>query len=110
MEDYNVEGRLITKDDWEKWLKTRKEYSDRHISNITEPSAKKESRYAVIEWHKYPQEKPKKDKEYLVSFNMWDKSYTSTSRWISSKDVFEDIWDERIYAWAEKPGPYKEQI
>ena len=25
MTDYNVEGRLITKDDWEKWLKS-KEY------------------------------------------------------------------------------------
>ena len=56
MTDYNVEGRLITKDDWEKWLKMKEENLDRHLANITEPSAKKESRYAVIEWHKYPQE------------------------------------------------------
>ena len=109
MEDYNVEGRLITKDDWENWLKMREEYSDRHISNITEPSAEKESRYAVIEWHKYPQEKPKKDKEYLVSVNMWDKSSTSTSWWITSKEIFEDLWDGCVYAWAEMPGPYKKE-
>ena len=23
-------------------------------------------------------------------------------------DVFEDVWDKCIYAWAEKPEPYKE--
>ena len=98
MTDYNVEGRLITKDDWEKWLKSKKE-----------ESAKKESRYDVIEWHKYPQEKPKKDDEYLVSVNMWNKSSTLTSHWISSKDVFKDIFDEFVYAWAEMPEPYKEE-
>ena len=109
MEDYKVEGRLITKDDWENWLKSKEEYSDRHLSNMPETSAKKESRYAVIEWHPYPEEKPNKDDEYLVSVNMWNKSFTSTSSWITSNSVFEDIWDERIYAWAEKPGPYKEE-
>ena len=25
MEKYNVEGRLITKDDWEKWLKSKED-------------------------------------------------------------------------------------
>ena len=107
MEDYNVEGRLITKDDWENWLKMKEENSNRHLSNIPEPS-KKESRYAVIDWHKYPQEKPKKDDEYLVSVNMWNKSSTLTSHWISSKDVFKDLFDEFVYAWAEMPEPYKE--
>lgn len=109
MEEYNVEGRLITKDDWENWLKTREEYFDKCLSNIPEPSVKKERRYAVIEWHKYPQDKPKKDGDYLVSVNMWNKSSTSTSHWISSKDVFKDLFDEFIYAWAEMPGPYEEE-
>lgn len=109
MEEYNVEGRLITKDDWEKWLKTREEYFDKCLSNIPEPSVKKESRYAVIEWHKYPQEKPKKDDDYLVSVNMWNKSSTLTSHWISSKDVFKDLFDEFVYAWAELPKPYEEE-
>lgn len=44
-----------------------------------------------IVWHKYPQEKPKKDDEYLVSLKMWNKSFTSTSSWITSNDVFEDV-------------------
>ena len=109
MTDYNVEGRLITKDDWENWLKMKEEYSDRHLSNMPETSAKKESRYAVIEWHPYPQEKPKKDDEYLVSVNMWNKSSTLTSHWISSKDDFKNLFDEFVYAWAEMPGPYKEE-
>ena len=73
MTDYNVEGKLITKDDWEKWLKMKEKCSDRQLSNMPEPSARKEGKYAVIEWHKYPQEKPKKDDEYLVSVNMWNK-------------------------------------
>lgn len=41
-----------------------------------------------VKWHPYPQEKPKEDNEYLVSVNMWNKSFTSTSSWITSKDVF----------------------
>ena len=109
MEDYNVEDRLITKEDWENWLKSKEEYSDRHLSNMPETSAKKESRYAVIKWHKYPQEKPKKDDEYLVSVNMWNKSSTLTSLWIGSIDAFIDLWNEYISAWAEMPEPYKEE-
>lgn len=108
MEDYNVEGRLITKDDWENWLKSKEEESDRSLSTMPETSAKKKQ-ICCIEWHKYPQEKPKKDDEYLVSVNMWNKSSTLTSHWISSKDVFKDLFDEFVYAWAEMPEPYKEE-
>ena len=107
MTDYNVEGKLITKDDWEKWLKMKEKCSDRQLSNMPEPSARKEGKYAVIEWHKYPQEKPKKDDEYLVSVNMWNKSSTLTSLWIGSIDAFIDLWNEYISAWAEMPEPYK---
>ena len=62
MKDYNVEDRLITKEDWENWLKSKEEYSDKRLSNMPETPTKKETKYAVIEWHKYPQEKPKEDK------------------------------------------------
>ena len=48
MEDYNVEGRLVTKDDWENWLKMKEEYSDRHLSNIPEPPTKKETKAIII--------------------------------------------------------------
>ena len=66
-------------------------------------------RESKIVWYKYPEEKPKKDEQYLVSVNMGNESFTSTSYWITSNDAFEDIWDECIYAWAEKPEPYKEE-
>ena len=42
MNDYNVEGRLITKDDWEYWLKLREEYSRKSISKTTENNRKGE--------------------------------------------------------------------
>lgn len=109
MEDYNVEDRLITKEDWEKWLKLKEEHSDKRLSNMPETPIKKETKYAVIEWHKYPQEKPKEDKKYLLSVNMWGKSFTYTSSWLTSKNVFKDIFDKCIYAWAEMPAPYKEE-
>ena len=63
-----------------------------------------------IEWYPYPEEKPKKVDQYLVSVNMGNESFTSTSYWIPRENVFEDIWDECICAWAEMPEPYKEEI
>ena len=94
---YNVKGRLITKDDWEKWLKSKEEESDR--------------RYAVIEWHKYPQEKPKECDEYLVTVNCGYFNLTEISTW---KDGFFTDYENvpnkicSIIAWAKKPEPYKE--
>ena len=101
MTDYNVEGRLITKDDWEKWLKSKEEESD-----------KKESRYAVIEWHKYPQEKPKECNEYLVTVNCGYFNLTETSTWKDGLFTdYENLPNQicSIIAWAEKPEPYKEE-
>ena len=66
-------------------------------------------RESKIVWHKYPQEKPKKSDQYLVSVKAGDDSFTSTSYWITPKDVFQDMWDECISAWAELPDPYKEE-
>ena len=65
-------------------------------------------REGKIVWYKYPQEKPKKSDQYLVSVKAGDDSFTSTSYWITPKDVFQDMWDECISAWAELPDPYKE--
>ena len=108
MTDYNVEGRLITKDDWENWLKMKKENSDRHLSNIPEPSAKKESRYAVIEWHPYPQEKPEEYDEYLVTVKDEQDLFTFTTYWLPEGNTFIDF-SRYIVAWAELPEPYKEE-
>ena len=113
MEDYKVEGRLITKDDWENWLKSREKESVIQFQNRIKAPAKKESRYAVIEWHKYPQEKPKECDEYLVTVNCGYFNLTETSTW---KDgLFTNYENEpnkmcSIIAWAEKPRPYNEEI
>ena len=63
-----------------------------------------------IEWHKYPQEKPKECDEYLVTVNCGYFNLTETSTW---KDgLFTDYENEpnricSIIAWAEKPKPYE---
>lgn len=108
MKEYDSKDRLITKDDWEKWLKLKEEHSDKRLSTCQKHQLKKETKYAVIEWHRYPQEKPNKDDEYLVSVKSGDDIlFTSTSLWIGSKDNFTDRWNEHISAWAELPEPYK---
>ena len=109
MEDYNVEDRLITKEDWENWLKSKEEYSDKRLSNMPETPTKKETKYAVIEWHQYPKEKPKKSDDYLVSIKAGDKIFTYTAYWIDPIGIFELRCDGRILAWAEMLAPYKEQ-
>ena len=109
MEDYNVEDRLITNEDWEYWLKSKKEYTDKRLSNMPETPTKKETKYAVIEWHQYPKEKPKKSDDYLVSINAVDKIFTYTAYWIDTIGIFELRYDGRILAWADMPAPYNEQ-
>lgn len=103
MEDYNVEDRLITKEDWEKWLKLKEEYSDKRLSNMPEPSAKKESKYAVIEWHPYPKEKPSKDGLFLVTHRFGNKKEVAMAY------ITKDINSNNLIAWAELPEPYKEE-
>ena len=104
MTDYNVEGRLITKEDWENWLKMKEEYSHRHLSNIPEPSAKKESRYAVIKWNPYPQEKPPKEGLYLITLKF------GNTKEVSMGYLTKDIYSNTLTAWAELPKPYEDEI
>ena len=113
MEDYNVEDRLITNEDWENWLKSKEEYSNKRLSNMPETPTKKESKYAVIEWHPYPKERPPKEDVYLVT--MVDKiPFVAESKYSPKKKKFTDeyygdIFDDCIIAWSEKPEPYKEE-
>ncbi len=108
MTDYNIEDRIITKDDWENWLKMKEENSNRHLSNIPEPSDKKEIRYSVIEWHQYPQEKPEEYDEYLVTVKVEQDLFTFTTYWLPEGNTFIDF-SRDIVAWAELPEPYKEE-
>lgn len=104
MTDYNVEDRIITKDDWENWMKMREEYSDKHISNMSEPSAKKESKYDVIKWHPYPQEKPPKDGLFLITHKFRNKKEVAMAY------LTKDINSNNLIAWAELPKPYEDKV
>lgn len=103
MEDYNVEDRLITKEDWEKWLKLKEEHSDKRLSNMPETPTKKETKYAVIEWHKYPEEKPPKEGLYLITLKF------GNTKDVSMGYLTKDIYSNTLIAWAEIPEPYKEE-
>lgn len=109
MKEYDSKDRLITKEDWENWLKLKEEHSDKPLLNLPEASDEDGSKYAVIEWHRYPEEKPKEDDKYIVTVCTKHALFTTTCNWISRKNAFEDYWDELVTAWAEKPKPYKEE-
>ena len=102
MKDYNVEDRLITKDDWEEWLNKK---DQKEICEVKENVTIK----FEGEWHKYPEEKPKKDDDYLVSVKIEDESFTLTSCFDTSIDAFGILSDKYVTAWAELPEPYKEE-
>lgn len=103
MKDYNVEDRLITKEDWDKWLKLKEEHSDKRLSNMPETPTKKETKYAVIEWHKYPEEKPPKEGLYLISLKF------GNTKDVSMGYLTKGIYSNTLIAWAEIPEPYKEE-
>ena len=103
MEDYNVKDRLITKEDWEKWLKLKEEHSDKRLSNMPETPTKKETKYDVIEWHKYPEEKPPKEGLYLITLKF------GNTKDVSMGYLTKDICSNTLIAWAEIPEPYKEE-
>ena len=61
-----------------------------------------------VKWHPYPKEKPEKDDQYLLSLKLGKCSFIETANWLSRKEVFEDVWNKCIKAWAEAPEPYEE--
>ena len=65
-----------------------------------------------IEWHKYPEEKPKCTDEYLVTINCGYFNTTSTSNWKDGKFQKHENKPGRIgsiVAWAEMPDPYEDE-
>ena len=62
-----------------------------------------------FKWHKYPEEKPKKDDDYLVSVKIENESFTLTSCFDTLIDAFGILSDKYVTAWAEMPEPYKEE-
>lgn len=64
-----------------------------------------------IDWHPYPDEKPKKNNVYIVTF--FSSFYKKTLVYDDGYDVEKDEWETfnddgcRILAWAELPEPYR---
>ena len=70
-------------------------------------------RESKIVWYKYPEEKPKRVDEYLVTVECGYFKTTSTSIWKNNK--FKHYVNETgrigsIVAWAEMPEPYNEEV
>lgn len=76
------------------------------------PSYKPKEKKTKVIWHPYPQEKPSKEKIYLVT--VVDKvPFVVEAKYFSEKKKFSDVhmgdfFDECVTAWAEKPEPYED--
>lgn len=63
-----------------------------------------------LRWHPFPEEKPKKKRNCIVSVAYFEKEFTTTSWWDPKKGGFEDFpkyIEDIITAWAYMPRPYK---
>ena len=60
-------------------------------------------REGKILWHKYPQEKPKKDGLYLITLKF------GNTKEVSMGYLTKDIYSNTLIAWAEPPEPYEEK-
>ena len=56
-----------------------------------------------IEWHSYPEEKPKKNGEYLISIKTRRGRFTLPTYWLNNSDMDKEFWDKYVTAWVEKP-------
>lgn len=60
-----------------------------------------------ILWHKYPDEKPQRNDDYLVTIKTSRKLYISKDCYDINEGEFEfEFMTEIIIAWAEMPEPY----
>lgn len=62
-----------------------------------------------IKWHPFPEEKPKRMANCIVSISCDGTEFTASSWWDSKEKQFEDFWDSVIVAWAYMPRPYKKE-
>ena len=65
-----------------------------------------------LKWHPFPEEKPKKKRNCIVSVAYFEKEFTTTSWWDPKIGWFEDFpkyMDDLITAWAYMPRPYKKE-
>ena len=65
-----------------------------------------------LKWRPYPEKKPKKTANCIVSISCGGTEFTISSWWDSRKGCFEDFpnyFDDCITAWARMPRPYKKE-
>ena len=70
---------------------------------------KKERKVIKIKWHPFPEEKPKRAADYIVSLSLDGTEYVTSSWWDSKEKQFSDYFDNIITAWAYMPRPYKKE-
>ena len=63
-----------------------------------------------MEWHPYPEEKPKKTSNCIVSLSCEGTEFTATSWWDYQEKQFSNYFDDVITAWAYMPRPYKKKV
>lgn len=69
----------------------------------------RERKVIELEWYPYPEEKPKRTANCIVSLSCDGVEYTVSTWWDSKEKQFEDFWDPIITAWAYMPRPYKSE-
>lgn len=70
---------------------------------------KKERKVIKIKWHPFPEEKPKRTANCMVSISNYGAEYTDSSWWDSKEKQFENYLDSNVTAWAYMPRPYKKE-
>ena len=72
--------------------------------------AQSQKRIIKMEWHPYPEEKPKKTSNCIVSLSCEGTEFTATSWWDYQEKQFSNYFDDVITAWAYMPRPYKKKV
>ena len=62
-----------------------------------------------MKWRPFPEEKPKKTANCIVSICSDGTEFTASSWWDSKEKQFSDFLENVITAWAYMPRPYKKE-
>ena len=66
-----------------------------------------------VDWHPYPETKPKISGKYLVTLTSDDENdepIVTTRQYNTKSEKFLPKWCSDIIAWAELPQPYQQEV